>query len=261
VFNVQVQIMENVFYAINLGEYHAHQINRGWINLFRRWTAKKTFRRIWPGLRPTFSKQFVDFAEYHLNLGAKIDVDHVTPISGLTTCEPKLTEELQQEWPPGTRRKYEDFYKRFTDHTPLVLLRVRMEDIRLDGVTPLTNSETLGVAAAIKGHDDHLKADAIFVMVWVRGAYRRARIGSRLLSESLQLMKTDPLLKNSIAGRRIVVQLPLSSPEKPGYREEIAGWLRFYEQAGFVRSRDPDNINRLYLYLENLDLVVPFAQE
>ena len=66
---LQIQLMENVFLALNLDKYHAHPLNRGWMNFFRRWTAVEDFRQLWPVLRGSFSKAFVDFAGDKLNLG------------------------------------------------------------------------------------------------------------------------------------------------------------------------------------------------
>src|SRR5438105_11625465 len=66
--NNQLQLMENVFLALNLARFHAHPLNRGWLNLFRRWTATPTMRLLWPSLKSTYSRDFVAFAEYHLNL-------------------------------------------------------------------------------------------------------------------------------------------------------------------------------------------------
>jgi len=66
--NYQLQIMENVFLALKLPEYHAHPLNRGWMNLFRRWTTAPTLRMLWPSLKAIYSKRFVAFAEYQLNL-------------------------------------------------------------------------------------------------------------------------------------------------------------------------------------------------
>lgn len=241
IVTVQVQIMENVFYAVNLNEYHAHQLNRGWINLFRRWTATPTFRRIWPGLRATFSKAFVDFAEYHLNLGTTTYVCHLTgDLSGWVAATQPIARELQQEWPNIEPKQ---FWRRFTEEKPAVVLTATTESVVTDvTLRPLGPKDMLGVGVAIceQGAATQAGASPVHVMVWVRGAHRRAGIGTALLAA----LMSEPKVKG---GDRVVAELPLSSPEKPGYAEEVAGWLRFYEQAGFIRSRDADKLNRLYL--------------
>ncbi len=251
-FNLQVQIMENVFYAINLGEYHAHQLNRGWINLFRRWTAKQTFRRIWPGLRATFSKQFVDFAEYQLNLATEICVCHLGgDLSGWVEATQPIARELEQEWPKDEHKR---IWGRFTEGKPIMVLMVTTESVITDvTVRPLGPKEVLGVAAAVKEKEkvgtQHNKKETdeerevVYVMVWTRGAHRRAGIGTALL----YALMSEPDIKNA---KHVVAELPLSSPEKRGYGEEMAGWLRFYEQFGFVRNREPDKFDRLYLELK-----------
>src|SRR5262249_30770641 len=58
-----MQIMELSYMGIQLDRYHAHPLNRGWMNTFRRWTATEAFQRFWPILAGTYSKDFVEFCE------------------------------------------------------------------------------------------------------------------------------------------------------------------------------------------------------
>ena len=43
-------------------------MNRGWMNVFRRWTTSSVFQDHWPALRGEFSEGFVHFCENELNL-------------------------------------------------------------------------------------------------------------------------------------------------------------------------------------------------
>jgi hypothetical protein len=63
-----LQTMEMVWFAMKLDSYHAHPLNRGWMNLFRRWTGSRTFQRYWPFLRAEYSQDFVRFCERALNM-------------------------------------------------------------------------------------------------------------------------------------------------------------------------------------------------
>ena len=61
-----LQVMENTWLALNLSDYHGHPLNRGWMNVFRRWTSTSMMRRYWPVLRGEYSRGFVDFCQTEL---------------------------------------------------------------------------------------------------------------------------------------------------------------------------------------------------
>jgi hypothetical protein len=63
-----LQIMENTYLALHLNEFHAHPLNSGWMNVFRRWSGSRTFRKYWPALRDEFCSDFVKFCERELHL-------------------------------------------------------------------------------------------------------------------------------------------------------------------------------------------------
>jgi hypothetical protein len=60
--------MENAWIGVNLESYSDHPLNRGWMNVFRRWTSSRTLQRHWPAIRGEFSEGFVRFCESELNL-------------------------------------------------------------------------------------------------------------------------------------------------------------------------------------------------
>ena len=66
--SIRLQIVEIAWNAMNLGQFQAHPVNRGWMNTFRRWTSSAAFHRYWPFLRAEYSKPFVAFCENVLNL-------------------------------------------------------------------------------------------------------------------------------------------------------------------------------------------------
>jgi hypothetical protein len=63
---IQLQLMEDAFYSLRLDRYANAPDNRGWMNLFRRWTRSPTFRAHVQQLAPTFSKQFIWFYEHYI---------------------------------------------------------------------------------------------------------------------------------------------------------------------------------------------------
>lgn len=235
--NLQIQLMENVFYAVRLSEYHAHPLNRGWISLFRRWTAVSTLRLLWPGLRGTYSKAFVEFAEYNLNLTTRISpTTWSKPLTPWPNWTSRLFLELKQEWPDDKYRKYDSD---FLEH-PLSVVTVSSSDVAV--VPPATrsattNQEAWGIALSTRDKAE----EAIRLMVWVRGAHRRCGLGQELLNKLLETSEVQQ-------SRKLIVELPPFPPEKPGYQEEMAGWLRFYGRKGFVRDSRKDKY--LYLTLE-----------
>ncbi|MBI4002872.1 MAG: patatin-like phospholipase family protein, partial [Nitrospira defluvii] len=100
--NMQLQLMENVLLAVKLDENHAHSFSQGWMNLFRRWSAAPTLRAFWPTLRATYNREFVEFAEAHLDLPAALAIDRYTVSDGFIQ---QIVEEFALET-PGLREEF-----------------------------------------------------------------------------------------------------------------------------------------------------------
>lgn len=64
------QLMESVYHDRQLDAEFEHPDNRGWINLFRRWTLSRTFRFTWSVTASTHGARFQTFCEQKLNLTA-----------------------------------------------------------------------------------------------------------------------------------------------------------------------------------------------
>src|SRR5262249_2239348 len=63
-----IQLMENVFIALQLDDFWTHPDNRGWVALFTSWAKSGTFRQAWKQTRTTFGSGFVYFCENRLGL-------------------------------------------------------------------------------------------------------------------------------------------------------------------------------------------------
>jgi hypothetical protein len=63
-----LQTMEDAWLNLSLQGHHDSPLNRGWMNVFRRWSNAAAFHRVWPILRSEFSTEFVRFCESHLHL-------------------------------------------------------------------------------------------------------------------------------------------------------------------------------------------------
>jgi hypothetical protein len=243
--NLQIQLMENVFYDLRLAQYYAHSTARGWMNLFQRWASTQTFRLLWPSLRSTYSKDFVDFAEYQLNLSPTIvptlysredgpwphdldlmfkELENHLRLGGHDSTVPdklpKILRELLREW-PVPEYKYDLYYKPFMN--PMLLVEV-------GGAGSPTNhsqlgDQTWGFGVLAKDPDS---PSTLRLMVWIRPAFRRLGLGSQVLQT---LCESHPA-----ENKQVVVLLPSLNCDNPGYGYEMAGWLRFYGRKGFVRK-------------------------
>lgn len=253
--NNQLQLMENVFLALNLAQYHSHPLNRGWMNLFRRWTAAHTMRLLWPSLKSLYSKGFVAFAEYQLNLSGMPIVPKKAPeaqssrlphLIALRNPEEKaaaldlpsyerLFKELGQEWPKDSSKENYALY--FEPFEQAVRVDRETDVEKMPVIWTVSHPETeakeiWGVALlAFHPKDSNLQR----LMIWVRPAYRGIGLGTKLLDAVIPLGK-----EREEQFHNLIVVLPPLRRDKPGYGEEMAGWLRFYSRKGFVRTTHKD---------------------
>jgi GNAT superfamily N-acetyltransferase len=232
VCNAQLQVMERVFYALKLDEFHAHPLSRGWMNLFRRWAAAATLREFWPALCAGYSRQFLDFARCRLNLVAE-DAWTTELCRGWEVVSP-IFDELSREC-----RDLADypnaFREAFQQAAPLDPARglqggaarwvLRLSPTGLSGNGPRTEGELLAVAAAMMMRERELG-----VFIWTRPAYRGLGAGSRLVRTCLESVG------ETYAGYGVVADLGPDDPSARDNQYEKAGWLKFYERLGFTRD-------------------------
>jgi hypothetical protein len=74
-----LQFMTQVFHDRHLDTEYAAPSNRGWMNLFRRWSLSRMFGFTWAITAGTYSARFQSFCEYHLKLESG-DPDYGDPI-------------------------------------------------------------------------------------------------------------------------------------------------------------------------------------
>ena len=58
---MQIQLMEDTYFALRLDQYANARDNRGWMNLFRRWGQSPTFTEYFSELKSNYSIDFVAF--------------------------------------------------------------------------------------------------------------------------------------------------------------------------------------------------------
>jgi GNAT superfamily N-acetyltransferase len=231
--SAQLQVMEKVFYALRLEDFHAHPLSRGWMNLFRRWTSTPTLRGFWPTLCGSYSRQFVDFVQRHLNL-AFDQALVVSPCEELEQMAPLFAEMAREchsipEYLDSCRRAFHQPAplrggQRGQDGVARWALRILPADA--EQANGQMGGQLLAIAAAtvLSGRDLGLYA-------WVRPAYRGLGVGSRLLQTALQS------LGQTYAGYTATVDLGPDGANLAGYYDQKAVWSKFYEQLGFTRDR------------------------
>lgn len=235
--NLQIQLMEQVYLAVKLEEFHGHALNRGWMNLFRRWTSAATFRLFWPTVCGMYSQQFVRFADQHLNLS----IDNVAVLLPLgdTSDLTSLCRDLSIEWGsvPDYAQTFMQALKRplpleeVTDGTArLAAWQMRLPAIESQA-GPVGSGEMLAIVTitrlSVTGH-------RLALYGWVRPAYRGLGLGHRLFGTAIAE------LIQAYHGHNLTVDLGPDNVAWAGTSIRNVGWLRFYEQLGFTRDRsDP----------------------
>jgi GNAT superfamily N-acetyltransferase len=219
-----IQLMEDVFIALNLGVYHAHPLNSGWMNFFRRLAAGETLKKLWPSIKSSFSKDFIDFAEYQLNFSAYAAPEiSEQPLDG--TLRIKLVEEFKEEWPRDHYRATRERFERMLNASEGSVLISALPPHRAPG-----KIDIWGVAGAYRCGDEVTYE----LNVWVRGAYRGVGIGTTVLAVLLERIQA-----RATAGDLILqVHLPALQPDRPGYAMEKAGWLEFFLRKQFVLQEE-----------------------
>jgi hypothetical protein len=67
VASLQAELMEDVFYVLQLDRYANAPDNRGWMNLLRRWGRSKTFNDRLALLSTTYSEEFLQFYDLYIH--------------------------------------------------------------------------------------------------------------------------------------------------------------------------------------------------
>jgi len=272
--NYQLQIMENVFLALKLAEYHAHPLNRGWMNLFRRWTTAPTLRLLWLSLKALYSKRFVAFAEYQLNLsgmepqiqrfsistspsGIKLKYTklskgervgsppHVTDLLKWRqvvecarvphTCWERTFRELGQEWPSDV---IEPAAKETTNKSMSHEDRYRRYFQPFESATDVWTISHPASGEEMWGIA--MLAPHTAKPPTEQPKFQRLMLWIRPayrhvgLGSKLMDAVKDNLGKKHLFEHTVVVLPPLSK-DKPGYGIEMAGWLQFYDQYDLIR--------------------------
>ena len=235
----QIQLMENIFLGVRLGEHHGHPMNRGWMNLFRRWANADTFRQWWPVLRGTFSRAFVEFAERHLHLPTHTDLTYEQrefPIARIQL----LRDQLDREWTldPSLPERFEaalrnpvQLFISADQKGPAVWLAWMP---RVSGATQKTVSfpdgELIGVVTLSGGASLDWQVHG-----WVKVGYRDVGIGHHLFQQALgDIQHSVNIAKD--ASVTLVADLGPGDVSSSDEHDRQMEYIRFYERIGFRRT-------------------------
>jgi MFS family permease len=241
-----LQMMELSWLENELSRYHAHPLNRGWMNVMRRWTTSEVFQEHWPMLRAQYSRDFVRFCEVVLNLP-------VLPVlwwrlipANVSAWEKSLLEldrEFCAEWSASLQRlepgvnpsKYISVVveaSKTNDKSALAwLLTVGQSTARSgpieswpDGAIPL------GVVVAFPPLTGKSKDAPWEMFVWIRGAYRTLGLGRESLPQLLPIIDAG-LSEKKV--QRLLVRFPRIGTTQ-GDRLLRAAWSWFFNDNDFV---------------------------
>jgi hypothetical protein len=226
-----LQVMENAWLSLNLDVNYVHPLNRGWMDVFYRWTRAETVREHWPLLRSEFARGFVSFCEKQMGLrefeGAAVEIQKGQPPPALLE---RLCHELQCEWPKAW--DWETVVKRPLEHLLTGVNGSPGESLPRGWLVcptpyppdgpPVPGPPCLPAGLVLVTRRD--ATDALDLFVWIRGAYRNSGLGRSAVRRVLK----------DFEGKRLRVRLPVVDAAGPGAKVQQDMWLTFFYHHGFA---------------------------
>ncbi|MEZ6124609.1 MAG: hypothetical protein R3C49_15730 [Planctomycetaceae bacterium] len=236
-----IQVMENAWVGMNLERDHAHPLNSGWMNLFRRWSSVPTLQCYWPMLRHEYAREFVSFCQRQTAL--KTVVSDLKPKKDLPqNLRDQLKKEFRSEWScddesdeeakavlGAIQASVEFPPEGSNDRFWYVDVKVRgferVAEQSHDGrfVAGVIGLRTLKSPAAPSVHE---------LFVWVRPAYREHGVGQKMI-QSLQ--GHDFYRSKEKDGAYFVIRYPNMAWQGAGSSVKKARWLSYFDFYGFRR--------------------------
>jgi hypothetical protein len=247
-----LQVMENAYLSLNLEVNYGHPMNRGWMNVFHRWTSAETFRLKWPLLRGEFGQDFIRFCERQMRLGVVKGKPIALRLNAMPHGFDRLRLEFEDQW-DQFRGAFADWlaYAATDEHDSAWVIYPDNPYPLPGAPTPESGGPPVGiifVRPSIVG-DTAMTLPTYDFLVWLRGAYRNTGLGRPAVRDILvRLRKRWP---NAFCLR---VRLPVAGMTGPGAKLQKAMWLTFFHQLSFER-RQPDSGSadaELYIVLQRV---------
>ncbi len=227
------QVMQNAWLSLNLDAHYAHPLNRGWMDVFHRWTSARAVREYWPFLRAEFGRGFVSFCEKQMRMGAV--TGRAVPLEQGAAIPELLLREFAEQWP---RQRPLEERVGGAEHVWLVYPEGPYAAATADtnGKPPTPAAAPCGVIAVERTVEDGRPATAANgdpvheLHVWVRGAYRNTGLGRPAVGQVLR-----ELVDRLRPPFRLRVRLPLIGLTGPGGELQQNMWLTFFHHHEFER--------------------------
>jgi hypothetical protein len=248
--NAMLQVMEIAWFSMQLDDYYAHPVNRGWMNLFRRWTGTGAFHRYWPFLRAEYSEDFVRFCERALSLRpTEVDLKRLHEDEQLDVTLRKdlaaMDWEFSLEWknelarlgvdqvcktPSRHVEAAEEFARTAGGFPPFVWI------IYLKGPEERVGALPCGIISMAPPADEPA-GKSLELFLWLRGPYRNLGIGRQcdILKNIVSRLCDLPAPRPSI----LLARYPDSGPSH-AEKLDKAMWMNFFFDYGFKTLTGPD---------------------
>jgi hypothetical protein len=248
-----LQAMENAWLSLNLDVTYAHPLNRGWMDVFHRWTSAVTVRKHWPTLRAEFGRSFVRFCEKQMRFG-EVEGKPVPLRSDTLKLLDRLRLEFADQWLDYKDWLSAEIERAINSRTGWLIYP---DNPYPD--TPTTRAIRnddfpVGVILVTPLRDGDFSTCRFFV--WMRGAYRNTGLGRFAVREILAklpklIFEKQTSLEN---GRpktfRLRIDLPVADLTGPGGKLQKGMWLTFFDHLDFIRQADE---NGMYVLVRDFE--------
>jgi hypothetical protein len=217
-------------------------MNRGWMNIFRRWAGSETFQQMWPVFRGQFNRDFIDFCEDELRLHPG-QTEHVRTVDLDSGVRERalgfLARTFYQEWPQDPSRSLDGeatpswithgFPGLIEDAGQIGLDSPAVWLIRQEIAIPHSGRELFPVGIVL-ARRDLFAAGAYELFVWIIPSYRGLGIGRCHVGEILKSLTQD-LLKQA-SGQPVTYSVRFPST---GFDRDVKEtlWLSFFYHYDF----------------------------
>jgi len=221
VCQLQLRVMEQAHRVLGLESdlARAHPANRGYMNLFRRWSCAPTFRRAWAMTIGGYGAAFQRFGQYALNLESRLVWNPHPDDAAMTTLEKR---ELARE---PVRPQLDE---------PTVVLANRKVDRRQIWLAEMeTHLDRdlaperfpVGLVVFYLRRDEERKPVAAIRFIRVRNEYRRMGLFPKMIQT----------LSKALAGEFPGVRAEMDPPD--ALRRDVLRYADLFEQAGIAIPR------------------------
>jgi hypothetical protein len=200
VCNSLIQLMENVYLDLNMEQEYAHPDNRGWMNLFKRWSWSGMFRLTWAISASTYGARFQSFCERHLGLTiGDVEVRELRP-----KAQPKAHDVIsllhQAKQDQDLNLLEVDLIERFRGHNPSSVDKIFLLQLVVKDPIDHTKSVQFTFGFALVDQSNTL-------------VYFRMQDHVRKMGLARQALKV--LIRDHNVPHARPLDIPLSAPEVP----------------------------------------------